>query len=278
MDEQFAFTPSAKESSDALRVVQRSIAGQAFNPVRRFLICAAIYSLPLIVAYAFFKSSFEEIYFTLFLFVVGSFVIPRLFGGTPTAIMSRYSVPTEVNFNADVIRQTTPITRMAWPWASLNRLHVLDQLIVFEFRDCAYVTLPNHLWRDEAERDSFLSRVRERTPEQLPSGISDVPTPFTLINVGAGLGAADVFFLLLFVLVRVADFECGCRGSWQIGGYHLSFGVAYAAVIATSFGAFFPIRFALRALQKKQRSAAAIIAHLLIWPLPVALIIFKIVH
>ena len=259
-------------------MVQRSIAGQAFNPVRRLLICAAIYGLPLIVAYTFFKSSFDEIYFTLFLFVVASFVIPRLLRGTPTAIMSRYAVPTEVKFNGDGIRQTTPIARMSWPWASLNRLHVLDQVIVLEFRDWAYITLPNHLWGDVAERDSFLSRVRERTPAQLPSAMSDVPTPFTLINVGAGFGAVDVFFLLILVLVRAADFECGCRGSWQIGGYHLSFGVAYAAVIASSVGAFFPIRYALRALQKRWRLAAAIVAHLLIWPLPVALIIFKIVH
>lgn len=278
MDEQFVFTPSAKENSDALRVVQRSIAGQTVNPFRRFLICAAIYGLPLIVAYTFFKGSFDDIYFTLFLFVAASFVIPRLFRGTTTAIMNRYAVPTEIEFNADGIRQTTPIARMSWPWASLNRLHVLDQLTVLEFRDWNYVTLPNHLWADEAERDSFLGRVRKQAPGQLPNGVSDVPTPFTLINVGAGFGAADVFFALLVVLVRTTGFECGCRGSWQIGSYHLSFGVTYAAVIASSFAAFFPIQFALRALQRKRRVAAAIIANLLIWPLPVALIIFKFVH
>jgi hypothetical protein len=278
VNEKFNFTPSATEILSALRAVRRSINRDTVGPVLQFLTCVGVYGLPLAFAGFFFRRSFEEIYFTFFLFVVAAMVLPRLVRGAPAAIAERYSVTTEVRLDSDNLRQITPTTETSWSWAHLSRLHVLDWVVVLEFRDWSWVSLPNHLWADEAHKAGFLGELRGHAPNLLPDPPSSVPSPFTLINVGAGFGVMDAYLALLTVLARTARSECGCSVSWHIAGKTVAFGLLNAAIIAISFAAFFPIRHALRAINRKQRLAAAIIAHLFIWPVPIALIIFAIVR
>lgn len=276
MDEKFTFKPSTAESLEGLRAVTRSVNRDAVSPVLRLLTCLGIYALPLAFAGIFFRNSFDEIYFTFFLFVVAAMVLPRIVRGAPDAIAERYSVNTEVRLGSDGIRQTTPTADTSWSWASLNRVHNLDKLVVLEFRDWSWIPLPNHLWADETAKAGFLDELRGRASSLLPDLPFNVPSPFTLINVSAGFGVMDVYLAVLTLLARTARSECGCSVSWHIAGHSVPFWLLNGAVIAISLAAFFPIRRALRAVDRRHRLAAAVIANLLIWPVPVALIIFAI--
>lgn len=278
VEERFTFVPTPREALDALRVVTRSMSRQTANPVRQLLICAGIYGVPLTFAATFFRSAFDEIYLTFFVFVVAAMVLPRLFRGTSSAFAEQYSVNIEVGVNSDGIKQTTPAAETSWPWTSLNRVHLLEKLVVLEFRDWSWIPLPNRLWADEGSKAVFLDKIRRQAPDSQPGLPGEVASPFTLVNVGAGFGAMDVFLSLMVVLTRVARVGCGCSVSWQLGGHPVPFGVLYASVIGISVAAFFPIRSALRALDRSHHLAAVLIANLLIWPVPVGLIIYAIVR
>jgi hypothetical protein len=226
-----------------------------------------------------FRRSFDEIFLTFAVFT-GLVVLASRFGrGRSSQLAGRLAVAEEVEFTDDGVSLRTDHAHSRWPWSSLDRLHVLDSVVALEFRDWAMVTLPNRLWIDQAAKESFVESLRARVPHLEPDlSPASVPSPFTLINVSAGFGAMDLFCGLLIVVVRMARVECGCSVSWQVGGQSVPFAVLYGSVIAISVAAFFPIRYALRALDRRQHIAAAIAANLLIWPVPVALIVFAIVR
>ena len=278
VNEKFTFTPSTAECLEGLRAITRSINGDTVNPVVRLLVCLAIYGLPLVFAGVLFPRAFDEIYLTFVLFIVAAVVLPRMVRGAPAAIAERYSVNMEVSMGPENIRQSTPTADTSWSWASLNRLHVLNKLVVLEFRDWSWIPLPNHLWADDGAKDAFLGEVRERAPGLLPEESANVPNPFTLINIGAGFGAIDIYLLLMTVLARTARSECGCNVAWHIAGQPVPFWLLNATAIALSFAAFFPILLALRALNRRRHLAAVVTANLLIWPVPIALIVFEVLR
>ena len=263
-----------KESADALRAITRSINRDAVNPALQVVTCLTIYGLPLFVAGVFFPAAFDEIYLSFMLFVVASILLPRLVTRTDAAIADRYSVPFEARLGADEIRQKTPSAETSWSWEALSRLHILDRLVIFEFRDWSWLPLPNHLWTDEAAKSAFLDEVRERAPHLHTDVPAGVPSLFTLLSVGAGFGAMNVFLGTLFVIVGVARSESACEVLWEIGGKSVPFGLLYAGAFIVAVASFFAIRRGLRSLDGKRPKAAAVVSHLLIWPVPVALIIF----
>jgi hypothetical protein len=275
VEDRFTFVPAPKEALAALQLLNRSIIRQTNGGTLRSLLCLAIYAVPLIVAAVFFSKAFDQILATFFVFTVAAMILRRLFPGGPS-IAERYCIDTDVRFADDGIRQVTPWTETSWPWSSLSRLHVVDKLIVLEFRDWSWAILPDRLWPDESGKARFLEDVRSCAP-QAQSGLSgEVATPFSPINVGAGFGGVGIFLLLLVVLDRVARVGCGCSATWRLFGEAVPFPVLYGTVCMIALATFFPIRYALRWLDRRQHHAATAIAYLLMLAAPVAFAVITI--
>jgi succinate dehydrogenase/fumarate reductase cytochrome b subunit len=263
MDQHFVFTPTVKESEQALRAISRSMATQIQRPLVRILSCLAIYVLPLGFAAMFFRDSFGEIYLTFFLFVVILVAASRFGPSTASGIASRIAVPQEVQFGSEEITQETDRAKTTWYWASLNRLHVLNELIVLEFRDWSWLPIPNRLWVDADSKERFLERLRTLRPDVAPSlATSAVPSPFTLINVGAAFAAAELFLLQIFgataALFSPSAWPEALQYARQNGPEAL--GALFAAALSIAMLGFFGVRYALRRLQRSHPRAANCIA------------------
>lgn len=266
MDEQFNFTPTVKENEQALRAVARSMASVLQRPARHALYCLTIYGLPLAFAAFFFRDSFDKIYLTFFLFVVGLFVFSRFAPNAFLGMASRFAVPQEVRLNITGIRQVTDCADTTWPWTSLNRVHVLKSVIVIEFRDWSWVPLPNRMWTDDEVRQRILDAVRAQAPGLLPDLPSTtVASPFTLISVGAAFGAIGVFLLqLVGVIYAAASPDWHLPAALNPRMTPSAFGILFAAVVALAILSFFPIRRGLRALDRRHPRLASVIAAMLI--------------
>jgi hypothetical protein len=274
VDEQFTFTPTEKEAGEALLAISRSMNKHVVRPLERLVWCLAIYGIPLALAAIFFRNSFNEIYFTFAVFIGLVLIASRLGPRVSPALAQRYAVPQEVAFSSDGVKQTTEMSQVYWPWAALTRIHALESGVVLEFQDWSWLALPDGLWAGRAGREQFVERVRSNATNLLPDlPSSTVASPFTLINVGAGLGAADVF------LLEVAAFMVAAESGWQFP-LALStrtlppiFGLMFGVALGFAVVAFYLIRRGLRSLDRRHPSTAKILANLLIWPLPLMLLI-----
>ena len=263
MQEQFAFTATADESRAALAAVSRSMTRQIANPMQDAVLCLAIYGLPLALAWFFFRSAFDEIYFTFALFIILVFVSSRFTKSRTRSIAERFAIPQTVRIDDEGVAQESDQSHSRWPWSSLRRIHILPTLVALEFADWSWAALPERLWADENARQHFVDEVRARAPKllaDLPS--ASVPTPFTLINVGAGFAAAELFLLQVFGVTWALPQPSAWPGA--IAYAHRSvpqaLGLLFAASLALAVGGFFAVRHVLRLLELKHPRAARCIA------------------
>lgn len=274
MDERFDFTPTARETQAALAAVARSAASQTSRPGRQLLHCLAFYGIPLGAAAIFFPQSFEAIYVIFVLLVVIALVYPRLAGGTPSPIAQRFAVAQTVRLTNSDIEQDSEHAHTRWPQSALRRLHVLDQVLVLEFSDWAWVVLPDRLWPSKQARQQLVDRLRAVAPDLLPDlSRPSVRSLFSLINVGAGFGAVDVFLLECGLLLIAASSSryFACPIALEPRMIPVAFAVLFAAVATVAVVAFYFIRRTLRALGGRHPRSASIAASLLILPVPLLL-------
>lgn len=262
MVEEFAFTPTVTENREAVQAVSRSISSQTIGSVRRTLTCLAMYGLPLLVAAVFFKDSLGQIYLT-FLVFIGTIMLLSRFGSSTSVIAQRVVVPQKVRISRTGIAQEGGHAHVRWRWDSLNRLHVLPHVLVLEFRDWSYVPLPNRLWPNEEVRRRLVDDLRAKAPNVLPDLPSaSVPSPFSLINVGSGFAAAELFLLQVFG----ATSTLLVPGRWPAaleyaqGNAPQAIGIMFVAALSVAVGGFFAIRYALGHLQRRHPRLATFVA------------------
>lgn len=262
MDDQFAFTPTLKENERALRAIARSMAVQVRHPLVQILCCVVIYGLPLSFAAMFFWNSFEEIYLTFFVFVVVLLISSRFGPNAFSGMARRLAVPQELRLDSENISHETERAKTTWPWASLNRLHVLNELIVLEFHDWSWLPIPDRLWTGPDGKQGFLEKLHALRPDVAPSIVtSSVRSPFSLINVGAGFAAAEFFLLLIFgvtsALLSPDRWPAAIRfASQSVPTSSLAFYFGGALLLALL--SFLVIRSALRSLQRRRPRLAAV--------------------
>jgi hypothetical protein len=260
MIQNLEFTPTAKEIEKSILAIGRSMAKEASRPLRQLALCLAMYGIPLAVAAFFFRSAFDQIYLTFTLFVVGVFVISRLGRGLAPSVAERYTAPQSLHVGEDGIVHKTQNGAMHWPWFALSRLHDLEEVLVLEFRDWSWAPLPRRLWPDEDAKSSFIADLRANAPylrPDLPS--ASVPNPFTLINVGAGFAAVELFLVQIFgatwVLWDPENWRAAIRLTY--GSAPLALVALFIAATLTSVAGFFGFRYVLRSVQRKHARMAA---------------------
>jgi hypothetical protein len=257
MDERFSFTPTTKENEASIKAISRSMTKESAQPFLQLIFCLTIFGVPLAIAAIFFRDSLNDICISFALFSALVVIISRLRKRLSPAIIDRVAIPHEIRFDASGISQTTDRAESRWPWGSLNRLHVLEDVIVLEFRDLSWAPLPNRLWPDEEEKKRFVENLRATAPNlELDLPPTSVPTPFTLINVGAGFASAELFLLQVFGATLAAS-------SWdapiQFTRQHVpqAIGILFAAALVVAVVGFFGVRRVLRVVQRSYPWLAA---------------------
>jgi hypothetical protein len=267
MDEEFAFTPTVKENREALQAISRSMTNQTIGSVRGTLACLVMYGFPFIVAVIFFRNSLEEIYLTFLVFIVTVMTISRFGPRAASMIAERLAVPQTVRLSSTGVAQDGDHAHVHWRWDSLNRVHVFPAVLVLEFRDWSWVPLPNRLWPGDQLKRKFVEELRGRAPNVLPDLPSaSVPTPFTLINVGAGFAAAELFLLQIFgvtaALLMPSRWPAAIHYAQQ--NVPQAIGLMFAASLSVAIVGFFGVRYALRRLEQRHPRTAACLSAMFI--------------
>lgn len=156
-----------------------------------------------------------------------------------------------------------------WTWDAVRTLHDRGSLLVLELAGWDMIAVPDRVWQSPEEKAAFEEQLRSRGvkgPELAQTSTAPLPP---MLVVGAIAAAVDVMFLATYLFPT--SFLSAGAGNHAL---RIAAAVVFVLVIlGAGYVAYRAAKHLFGRLQQRSAGAAATLAQLLVWPIPIYILV-----